>query len=77
MKQKPIGGLKTQTYWFGPTTILARAGQNSFIISSNEGETTAVHIAQLKPYFKDVLEGWVPLHHYRPETKDRPREPLW
>jgi hypothetical protein len=70
MKQKPIGGLKTQTYWHGPTTIVSRSGQNSFTIVSKEGETRAVHIAQLKPYFDDVLEGGVPLHHYRPDTKD-------
>jgi hypothetical protein len=63
MKQKPTGGLKTQTYWHRPTTIVSRSGQNSFTIISKEGETRAVHIAQLKPYFDDVLEGGVPLHH--------------
>ncbi len=72
MKQKPIGGLKTQTYWFGPTTFLSRASQNSFIISSKEVETRAVCKAQLKPYFDDFLKGGVPLHHYRPDTKDPP-----
>ncbi len=33
-------------------------------------EIRAVHIAQLKPYFDDILEGGVPLHHHRPDTKD-------
>ncbi len=32
----------------------------------------AVHIAQLKPYFDDVLERGVPLHHFRPENRDPP-----
>ncbi len=70
MKQKPIGGLKTQTYWHETTTIVSRSGQNSSTIVLKEGETRAVHIAQLKPYFDYVLEGGVPLHHYRPDTKD-------
>ena len=55
MKPKPIGGHKTQTYWVGPTTILSRAGQNSFTIATIEGDTRDVHIAQLKPYFDDVI----------------------
>jgi hypothetical protein len=70
MKQKPIRGLKTQTYWHGPTTIVSRSCQNSFTIISKEGETRAVHITQLKPNFVDVLEGGVPWHHYRRDTKD-------
>ncbi len=60
MKPKPIRGHKTQTYWVGPTTILSRAGQNSFTIATKEGDTRDVHIVQLKPYFDDVLEGGVP-----------------
>ncbi len=49
---------------------MSRSGQNSFTIVTKEGETRAVHIAQLKPYFDDVFEGGEPLHHYRPDTKD-------
>ncbi len=49
---------------------MSRSGQNSFTIVSKEGETRAVHIAQLNPYFDDVLEGGVLLHHYRPDNKD-------
>ncbi len=37
---------------------------------SKEGKTRAVNYAQRKPYFDDVLEGGVSLHHYRPDTKD-------
>ena len=69
MKPKPIGGHKTQTYWVGPTTILSRAGQNSFTIATKEGDTRDVHIAQLKPYFDDVLEGGVPQYFYQPDYR--------
>ena len=69
MKPKPIGGHKTQTYWVGPTTILSRAGQNSYTIATKEGDARDVHIAQLKPYFDDVLEGGVPQYFYQPDYR--------
>jgi hypothetical protein len=72
MKPKPIGGHKTQTYWTGPTTILSRSGESSFTIATRNEGMRAVHIAQLKPYFDDLLEGGVPLHHFRPENRDPP-----
>ncbi len=49
---------------------MSRSGQNSFTTVSKEGETWAVHTAQLKPYFDNVLDGGLPLHHYRPDTRD-------
>ena len=53
----------------GPTTILSRAGQNSFTIATKEGDPRDVHIAQLKPYFDDVLEGGVPQYFYQPDYR--------
>ena len=77
MKPKPIGGHKTQTYLVGPTTILSRAGQNSFTIATKEGDPRDVHIAQLKPYFDDVLKGGVPKYSTNQITGKKPQKHHW
>ncbi len=77
MKPKSIRGHKTQTFWVWPTTIISRSGQNSFAIITKEGNSKEVHVAQLKPFYDDVLEGGVRSIFIAPTIENQHRQPPW
>ena len=64
--------------WEGPSVVLRRVGQGSYVISTPGAAEQAVHEDQLKPFVEDRYVGEpIPLHYYRGgeyDTRVRPGE---
>ena len=57
LKPKPVGGVKTGTWWTGPCKVLARIGESTYRIQYRTEKPVEVHAQHLKPYVCDMPSG--------------------
>jgi hypothetical protein len=56
--RRPEGtGNKLDTRWIGPGTIIAREGENSYVVQVKDGHPMKSHRTFLRPYQEDTISG--------------------
>ena len=50
-------GEKLETYWIGPSRVVERRSEHSYIVDIGSGSQQEAHRSQLKPHVEDVWSG--------------------
>ena len=59
------------TWWVGPTEVLERVGDQSYVVQLSPSRTFQVHASHMKPFVEDPLgKHVVDLHHFLPTHEE-------